>query len=318
MLDRFVGMSADASLFPPHFTRQSVQTSGATINLITGGDGPPLLLLHGFPQTHIEWRKIAPALAKDFTVVMPDLRGYGDSSKPDGGENHIDYSKRAMARDQVELMTALGFDKFALVGHDRGARVGHRLALDHPERVSRLAVLDICPTLHMYDTANRQLATYYFHWFFLIQPEPFPETLIGNSVDAVLKQFMGAVDGIEPQAFAEYLRCFSDPATIHATCEDYRAAATVDLEHDRADLGEKITCPLLVLWGARGLIGALYDPIAVWRERASDVRGKALPGGHWLPEEVPRRDAGGATDVSRAEWRVERELVFDKSPGSRT
>ncbi len=280
-------MNADASLFPPHFIRQSVQTSAATINLITGGEGPPLLLLHGYPQTHIEWRKIAPALAKDFTVVMPDLRGYGDSSKPDGGENHIDYSKRAMARDQVELMTALGFDKFALVGHDRGARVGHRLALDHPERVSKLAVLDICPTLHMYETANRQLATYYFHWFFLIQPEPFPETLIGNSVDAVLKQFMGAVDGIEPQAFAEYLRCFSDPATIHATCEDYRAAATVDLEHDRADLGEKITCPLLVLWGARGLIGALYDPIAVWRERASDVRGKALPCGHWLPEELP-------------------------------
>lgn len=280
-------MNADASLFPQHFTRQSVQTSGATINLIAGGEGPPLLLLHGYPQTHIEWRKIAPALAKDFTVVMPDLRGYGDSSKPDGGGNHIDYSKRAMARDQVELMTALGFDEFALVGHDRGARVGHRLALDHPERVSRLAVLDICPTLHMYETANRQLATYYFHWFFLIQPEPFPETLIGNSVDAVLEQFMGAVDGIEPQAFAEYLRCFSDPATIHATCEDYRAAATVDLEHDRADLGEKITCPLLVLWGARGLIGALYDPIAVWRERASDVRGKALPCGHWLPEELP-------------------------------
>ena len=148
-------------------------------------------------------------------------------------------------------------------------------------------MLDICPTLHMYETANRQLATYYFHWFFLIQPEPFPETLIGNSVDAVLKQFMGAVDGIEPQAFAEYLRCFSDPATIHATCEDYRAAATVDLEHDRADLGKKITCPLLVLWGARGLIGALYDPIAVWRERASDVRGKASPCGHWLPEELP-------------------------------
>ncbi len=280
-------MSADTSLFPPHFTRQSVQTSGATINLIRGGDGPPLLLLHGYPQTHIEWRKIAPALAKDFTVVMPDLRGYGDSSKPDGGEGHINYSKRTMALDEVEVMAALGFDKFAFVGHDRGARVGHRLALDHPDRVTRMALLDICPTLNMYETVNRQLATYYFHWFFLIQPEPFPETLIGNSVEVVLKQFMGAVEGIKPQAFAEYLRCFRAPATIHATCEDYRAAATVDLEHDRADLGAKVTCPLLVLWGARGVIGALYDPLAVWRERASDVSGKALPGGHWLPEEVP-------------------------------
>jgi haloacetate dehalogenase len=180
------------------------------------------------------------------------LRGCGDSSKPDGGGDHVNYSKRAMAIDQVEVMAALGFDRFAFVGHDRGARVGHRLALDHPVRVTKLALLFICPTLHMYNTANRAFATFYFHWLFLIQPEPFPETLIGANAEAVLKQFMGAVQGIEPQALAEYLRCFSDPATIHATCEDYRAAATIDLAHDEADLDEKIACPLLVLLGCTG------------------------------------------------------------------
>ena len=202
-----------ASDFFPGFRQQSIQTSGTTINVRIGGSGPPLLLLHGYPQTHIEWRKIAPELAKSFTVVMPDLRGYGDSGKPAGGEGHVNYSKRAMALDQVEVMTALGFDTFAFVGHDRGARVGHRLALDHPDRVTKLALLDICPTLHMYNTTNRLFATFYYHWFFLIQPPPFPETLIGNNVEATLKQSMGAVmpAAIEPEAFAEYLRCFSEP-----------------------------------------------------------------------------------------------------------
>lgn len=216
------------------------------------------------------------------------MRGCGDSSKPDGGGDHVNYSKRAIAIDQVEVMAALGFDRFAFVGHDRGARVGHRLALDHPVRVTKLALLFICPTLHMYNTANRALATFYFHWFFLIQPEPFPETLIGANAEAVLKQFMGAVQGIEPQALAEYLRCFSDPATIHATCEDYRAAATIDLAHDEADLDEKIACPLLVLWGAQGLVGQMYDVLAVWRERADSVSGRALLCGHWLPQEAPK------------------------------
>ena len=278
-----------ASDFFPGFRQQSVQTSGTTINVRVGGSGPPLLLLHGYPQTHIEWRKIAPELAKSFTVVMPDLRGYGDSGKPADGEGHVNYSKRAMALDQVEVMTALGFDTFAFVGHDRGARVGHRLALDHPDRVTKLALLDICPTLHMYNTTNRLFATFYYHWFFLIQPPPFPETLIGNNVEATLKQFMGAVmpAAIEPEAFAEYLRCFSEPAAIHASCEDYRAAATIDLEHDRADLDKKIACPLLLLWGARGLVGQMYDVLAVWRERATNVSGKALPCGHWVAEEVP-------------------------------
>jgi haloacetate dehalogenase len=268
--------------------QRSIRTSGATINVIIGGEGPPVMLLHGYPQTHHEWRKIAPELARDFTVVLPDLRGYGDSSKPEGGDNHINYSKRAMALDQVEVMAALGFDRFAFVGHDRGARVGHRLALDHPDRVTKLALLDICPTLHMYNTTNRMFATFYFHWFFLIQPEPLPETLIGNGAEAVLTQFLGAVQGIEPQAFAEYLRCFSDPAMIHASCEEYRAAATIDLEHDEADLDEKIACPLLVLWGAKGLVGQIYDVLAVWRERADSVSGSALPCGHWLSEEAPK------------------------------
>jgi haloacetate dehalogenase len=278
-----------ASDFFPGFQQQSIQTSGTTINVRIGGSGPPVLLLHGYPQTHVEWRKIAPELAKSFTVVMPDLRGYGDSGKPAGGDGHVNYSKRAMALDQVEVMTALGYDTFAFVGHDRGARVGHRLALDHPDRVTKLALLDICPTLHMYDTTNRLFATFYYHWFFLIQPPPFPETLIGNNVELTLKQFMGPVmpAAIEPQAFAEYLRCFSDPAAIHASCEDYRAAATIDLEHDRADFDKKIACPLLLLWGAQGLVGRMYDVPAVWRERATNVSGKALPCGHWVAEEVP-------------------------------
>jgi haloacetate dehalogenase len=282
-------MTANAPDFFPGFRQQSIKTSGTTINVRVGGSGSPLLLLHGYPQTHVEWRKIAPALAADFTVVMPDLRGYGDSGKPAGGENHVNYSKRAMALDQVEVMTALGFETFAFVGHDRGARVGHRLALDHPDRVTKLALLDICPTLHMYNTTNRLFASFYYHWFFLVQPAPFPETLIGNNVEATLRQFMGAVmpAAIEPQAFAEYFRCFNDPAAIHASCEDYRAAATIDLKHDQADLDKKIACPLLLLWGAQGLVGQMYDVLAVWRERATNVSGKALPCGHWVAEEVP-------------------------------
>jgi haloacetate dehalogenase len=269
------------------FDQHSIQTSGATINVLAGGAGPPVLLLHGYPQTHLEWRNITPQLANEFTVVMPDLRGYGDSSKPESGVDHVNYSKRSMALDQVEVMAALGHDTFAVVGHDRGARVGHRLALDHPDRVTKLVLLDICPTRDMYNTVDRAFATFYFHWFFLIQPAPLPETLIGTHPDAWLRHFMGAVPGIEPTAFAEYLRCFRDPAAIHATCEEYRAAATIDLAHDEADLDRQIACPLLVLWGERGLVGHLYDVLAVWRERAISVSGRALPCGHWVPEEAP-------------------------------
>ena len=275
--------------FFPGFERQTVETSGTTINVLAGGNGPAVLLLHGYPQTHLEWRKVAPELAKSYTLVMPDLRGYGDSGKPSGGDNHVNYSKRAMALDQVEVMEKLGFERFAVVGHDRGARVAYRLALDHSDRLTKLVLMDICPTDYMFKTADRQLASAYFHWFFLIQHAPFPETLIGNNVDVVLKLFIGPVmpNFIEPEAYAEYRRCFSDPATIHATCEDYRAGATIDLVHDEVDMDRKIACPVLVLWGANGIVGKKYDVLTVWRERATNVSGKSLPCGHWLAEEAP-------------------------------
>jgi haloacetate dehalogenase len=220
---------------------------------------------------------------------MTDLRDYRDSGKPDAGDNHVNYSKRAMALDQVEVMEALGFNQFAVVSHDRGARVAHRLALDYPDKLVKLVLMDICPTLYMYKTTDLQFASAYYHWFFLIQAAPLPETLISSNVDMVLKRFMGSVmpKYIEPDAYAEYLRCFSDPATIHGSCEDYRAAATIDLVHDQADLDRKITCPLLVLWGANGLVGKKYDVLAVWRERATNVSSKSLPSGHWVAEEVP-------------------------------
>jgi haloacetate dehalogenase len=250
-----------------------------------------LLLLHGYPQTQIMWHRIAPALAERFTVVLTDLRGYGDSAKPPGGDNHEAYSKRAMAQDQVEVMTALGFEKFAVVGHDRGARVGHRLALDHPERVTKLAVLDIAPTLAMYERTDMAFASAYYHWFFLIQPYDLPERLIGADPDYYLEQKIGkwskSEGCFEAAAMTEYKRCFRDPATIHATCEDYRAAAGLDLEHDRADLDRKLACPLLVLWGAEGVIERSYPVLEIWRERAEDVTGKALPCGHFLAEEAP-------------------------------
>lgn len=283
------GVTANPMNFFPGFRRQTIQTSGTTINVLLGGDGPPVLLLHGYPQTHVVWRKVAPELAKNYTLVIPDLRGYGDSGKPPAGDNHVNYSKRAMALDQVEVMERLGFQQFAMVSHDRGARVGHRLALDHPDRLTKLVMLDICPTCYMYKTADRQFASVYFHWFFLILPAPFPEKLIGNNVHTVLKLFMGSAvpKFIEPEAYAEYLRCFSDPATIHGSCEDYRAAASIDLAHDDADMDRKISCPISVLWGANGFVGRKYDVLTIWRERAIQVSGKGLAAGHWLPEEVP-------------------------------
>ncbi len=276
--------------FFPGFRRQTIETTGTSINVVTGGNGPPLLLLHGFPQTNILWRKIAPDLARDYTLIMPDLRGYGDSGKPPAGNNHVNYSKRSMARDQIEVVEKLGFREFAIVSHDRGSRVAHRLTLDHPDRVKKLVLMDICPTRHMFATADKEMASAYFHFFFFIQPAPFPETLIGRSIDETLTFFMGSVmpHAIEPEAYAEYRRCFSNPATIHAACEDYRAAASIDLEHDEGDLDKRITCPLLVLWGANGLVGRKYDALSIWRERATQVSGKALPCGHWIPEECPR------------------------------
>jgi haloacetate dehalogenase len=274
---------ADGSAYLfPGFKTSKVQTSGATINVVVGGSGPPLLLLHGAPQSHAIWNRIAPDLAKEYTVVAPDLRGYGDSSKPDGGPNHANYSKRAMALDQVEVMRHFGFNRFPVVGHDRGARVTHRLALDHPNVVTKAAVLDIVPTHHLYNHVTREVATAYYHWFFLIRPAPFPETLINNS----LETYIGRGSG-EP--YAEFLRCFKNPATVHAMCEDYRAGASIDLEHDEADLKRKIACPLLVLWGERGNVGQLFDVMAIWRERASTVRGRGLPSGHNLQQEAPEQ-----------------------------
>ncbi len=273
------------------FTQKRVETSGALINLVHGGEGPPLLLLHGYPQTHMMWHKVAPRLAEAFTVVAPDLRGYGDSAKPDGGPDHSGYSKRAMAQDQVEVMRQLGFEAFFVVGHDRGGRVGHRMALDHPETVRKLAVLDIVATHKVFSTVNKAIATGYYHWFFLIQPDGLPERLIGADPDFYLKKKIGQWssrrDTFAPEALAEYLRCFRDPATIHASCEDYRAAASIDLVHDEADMDRKVGCPLLVLWGEAGLLARHWDVLETWRERAEDVRGRALPCGHFLAEELP-------------------------------
>jgi haloacetate dehalogenase len=272
------------------FERWRVETSGATINLVRGGSGPPVLLLHGYPQTHAMWHKVAPRLAQDFTVVAADLRGYGDSDKPHGDPEHVQYSKRAMAQDQVEAMEQLGFDSFLLVGHDRGARVAHRLTRDHPQRVRKVAVLDIVPTRRMFQMVNKEMATATFHWFFLIQPYDFPERVIGAAADYFVRSRFERVDKpaeiFPPEVVAEYVRCF-DPATIHAICEDYRAGAGIDLVHDEADLENKVTCPLLALWSATGYVGRTQDVVQVWRDYATDVRGHSLPCGHHLAEELP-------------------------------
>ncbi len=279
------------------FESRRVATSGADIHLRIGGDGPPLALLHGYPQTHVIWHRVAPALAERFTVVCPDLRGYGDSSKPPGGGDHSTYAKRAMAVDVVEVMEALGFLRFAAAGHDRGARVLHRLALDHPQRLTRAAVLDIAPTRAMYRATDQAFATAYFHWFFLIQPYDLPERMIAADPDGWLQSCLdrwGRGDGaFDPEAVAEYKRCFREPAAIHASCEDYRAAAGIDLRHDEADADRLVECPLLALWGAEGFVGRSYDVPALWRAAAERVSGEALPCGHFLPEEAPAatRDA---------------------------
>ena len=289
VLTHKVRVQAQTPALFPGFVAQKIQTSGATIHTLRGGSGPPLLLIHGYPQTHVEWHKIASRLAATFTVVMTDLRGYGDSSKPPEGENHVNYSKRAMALDQVEVMRALGFAKFAVVGHDRGARVAWRMAVEHPQAVTKAVVIDIVP--EPYSRVTRQFATEYFHWFFLIQPAPFPETLLGNSAEFYLRsRFLrqnAASNVFTAEAVAEYVRCFKDPATIHATCEDYRAGATIDLEHAAQDGDRKVQCPLLVLWGERGTVGRLDPVMDIWRQKAVSVTGKALPAGHFLPEEVP-------------------------------
>jgi haloacetate dehalogenase len=276
--------------FFPGFEQRRIRTAGAEINLVMGGSGPPLLLLHGYPQTHVMWRKIAPKLAQEFTLVIPDLRGYGDSSKQPAGVDLAAYSKRALAQDQVETMQAFGFNRFRVAGHDRGARVTHRLLRDHPERIEKAALLDIVPTLYRFETIDQKAAMGSFHWFFLIQPSPFPEQMIGASVELFLRKMLGlsgTPGAHEPEAYAEYLRCFGNPETIRATCDEYRAGASIDLEHDRADRGRMVTVPLLILWGERSGQGSGYDMLAVWREHAETVMGQAIKSGHFIPEEKP-------------------------------
>ncbi|WP_321910313.1 alpha/beta hydrolase [Paraburkholderia sp. J11-2] len=276
------------------FTNVSADIEGVRIHAIKGGRGPALLLLHGHPQTHAIWHKVAPTLAEHFTVVAADLRGYGDSGKPQGTSDHANYSKRRMALDQVGLMRGLGFASFAVMGHDRGGRVAARMAIDHPDVVTQLVTLDVAPTVAMYEQTSFEFARAYWHWFFLVRPAPFPETLIRADPDLYLKQTMGARSAglapFAPEAYAEYWRCLSDPATAHGICEDYRASITIDLEHDRTDLaaGKRIECPSLALWGAQGTVGQCFDPLAEWRSWNANVSGEALPCGHYIAEEAPQ------------------------------
>jgi haloacetate dehalogenase len=279
--------------FLPGFERFDMEVEhGVRIHGAYAGTGPAVLLLHGHPQSHVTWHQVAPRLVDaGYRVVVTDLRGYGDSSRPEGGENHINYSKRAMARDQVAVMHALGHERFSVIGHDRGGRVAHRMALDHAAWLERVAVLDIAPTATMYARTDRRFATRYFWWFFLIQPAPLPERMIEAETEFFLRQHVSAqskTPGVPNEALIqEYLRCYRKPGTVHAICEDYRAAATIDLEHDASDAHVRITVPLLALWGAKGVVGELYDVLATWREKANDVRGRALFCGHSPQEEVP-------------------------------
>ena len=277
------------------FTKDRIETSGTTINLVHGGAGPPLLLLHGYPQTHVMWHKVAPRLAEHFTVVATDLRGYGDSGKPASNDLSV-HCKRASAGDQVEVMARLGFESFHLVGHDRGARVGHRMALDHPDRVSTFTSLDVVASQAAFENMDRDLAYSWFHWHLMRQPSPLPETLIGNSVkvflDFLLEQWVAVEGAITEEAYAEYLRCYSDPEAIRGACMDYRSIE-LDLVHDEEDRGRKLSCPVLVLWAGNmprrpgWQTGANLDVLTTWRERAVDVRGRAIDCGHCLPEEAP-------------------------------
>ena len=277
------------------FEDRDVDVDGVRIHAVVGGAGPPVLLLHGYPQTHVMWHRVAPGLAERHTVVLADLRGYGDSSRPASTADHASYSKRAMADDQVGLMHALGFDRFAVVGHDRGARVAHRLCLDHPETVSRVAFLDIVPTRHVFAHVDRGLAQAYYHWFFLSQEPDLPEHLIGSDPAYYLRRKLaqwsgaGGMEAFAPEALREYVRCFSDPDVIRASCEDYRAAASIDLAHDEVDAGRgrRLECPALVAWGAEGFVGRAYDVVEVWRAYAAEVRGHELGGGHFPAEEDP-------------------------------
>lgn len=279
----------------PGFETQQIKTFGAEINVRFGGEGPPLLLIHGYPQTHVMWHRIAPQLAENFTVVMPDLRGYGDSSCPANDPDNFTYSKRAMAQDMVQVMEALGHTLFTVVGHDRGGRVAYRLALDTPERVSGLVVLDIVPTHAMWNNFSVKLAMKTYHWLFLAQPEPLPEMLIGNAPVDFQNYTIASwtksrdLSAIDPAALAAYNRFFSDPEHIAATCHDYRAGQTYDLDADEADFdaGRRITCPLLALWGTAGIPDEDDDPLGIWKQWGTDVKGMGIDSGHFVVEENP-------------------------------
>ena len=277
----------------PDFESHWIEVNGVKIMTRKGGSGRPLLLLHGHPQTHAIWHRVAQQLAETHTVVMTDLRGYGDSSKPQGTQDHLNYSKRVMALDQIEVMRHFGFAEFDVLAHDRGARVAHRLALDHPKAVKRLVLLDIAPTLAMYEKTSNQFARSYWHWFFLIQPAPLPERLIEADPAAYVRDVLGrrsaGLAPFDPRALAEYVRCLELPGTAHGLCEDYRASATIDLVHDQLDIDKKnfLQQPLLVLWGEQGVVNQCFEPLKEWSKLAVNVQGHALPCGHYIPEEAP-------------------------------
>ena len=289
------GSNAHEQLFPDFELRSLPTTGDVDITFAIGGSGPPLLLLHGHPQTHAIWHRIAPELSTHFTLVLADLRGYGDSSKPAGESDHANYSKRAMAGDMIVLMSALGYRQFDVLSHDRGARVAHRLAADHPDAVRRLAVLDVAPTLAMYEQTTDTFARAYWHWFFLIQPAPLPERLIEADPAAYVTDVMGrrsaGLAPFDPRALAEYQRCLALPGAAHGLCEDYRAAAGIDLRHDLLDreAGRKLEMPVLALWGEEGVVHRCFEPLDEWRRVAQNVSGGPLPCGHYIAEEAPQR-----------------------------
>jgi haloacetate dehalogenase len=276
-----------------NFTPFSIERNNVQLHGRSAGQGAPLLLLHGHPQSHAMWHRVAPDLAKRFTVVMMDLRGYGDSGRPEADDTHAAYSKREMARDAMAVMHSRGFAQFQVLAHDRGARVAHRLAADNPHAVQRMMLLDIAPTLGMYANTSQAFATAYWHWFFLIQPQPLPEALIESDPVRYIRSVMGkrhaGLAAFAPQALAEYERCIQIDGSARGICEDYRASATIDLEHDKADVaaGKKLSMPIHVLWGEHGAVGQNFDVLGLWRERALDVTGQALPCGHYIAEEAP-------------------------------
>ncbi|MEQ1716369.1 MAG: alpha/beta hydrolase [Hyphomicrobium sp.] len=285
-------MSERGSAVFKGFTRHRIDAGGITINAFAGGNGPPVLLLHGYPQSLAMWARIAPLLAEHYMVVAADLRGYGDSDKPVCAPDHANYAFRTMAADQVRVMRALGHERFHVVGHDRGGRTAHRMALDHPGRVQSLTVLDIVPTYAMFMDTNRHVAGAYWHWYFLSQPAPFPEHMIGLDPDFFFETCLvgwgkTTLEHFDPAELAEYRRCWRDASMIHGSCSDYRAAAGIDLAHDAADIATKVACPALVMWGSLGLMGRLFDMEAEWKKRLADMRTATLPGGHFFPDQFP-------------------------------